>query len=102
MNSQAPIEILRAEWLPCDRLLAASAPAMQQLPSFSQVSAFGGGWVGLFPIRHRTGVIAAYSSSAVDDQELAQHIGVIARLPIQGDAVVIQLRPGIAEEAVDR
>jgi tryptophan 7-halogenase len=87
-----------AEWLPCDRLLAASAPAMQQLPSFSQVSAFGGGWVGLFPIRHRTGVIAAYSSSAVDDQELAQHIGVIARLPLQGDAVVSQLRPGMQKK----
>ena len=54
-----------AKWLPCDRLLAASAPQMLQLPSFSQVSAFGGGWVGLFPIRHRTGVIAAYNSSAV-------------------------------------
>ncbi len=39
-----------SEWLPCDRLLAASAPQMLQLPSFSQVSAFGAGWVGLFPI----------------------------------------------------
>lgn len=83
-----------AKWLPCDRLLAASAPQMLQLPSFSQVSAFGAGWVGLFPIRHRTGVIAAYNSSAVRDQELAEHISVVARMPLQGDAVVSQLRPG--------
>ena len=84
-----------ADWLPCDRLLAASAPPMQQLPPFSQISAFAGGWVGLFPMRHRTAVIAAYSTTTVTDEELGQQIGVIARMPLQGDAVVNPLRQGI-------
>jgi len=83
-----------SQWLPCDRLLAASAPAMQNMPAFSQISAFRGGWVGLFPLRHRTAVTACYNSGAVRDRDVAEQIGVIARMPIAGDAVVGQIRPG--------
>jgi len=83
-----------SEWLPCDRLLAASAPRMPSLPAFSQVSAFHGGWVGLFPLQDRTAVVAAYSSTAAKDSEVADLAGVITRVRISGDAVVSDLGPG--------
>jgi tryptophan halogenase len=82
-------------WLPCDRLLAASGPPLQSLPAFSQVSAFASGWVGLFPLRKRTAVVAAYKSALASDREIAEQAAVIARMPIGGDAVVSEIRPGI-------
>jgi tryptophan halogenase len=42
-------------WFRADRTLAASAPALPRLPAFSQISAIRAGWVGLFPLRSRTG-----------------------------------------------
>ncbi|HET8749689.1 MAG TPA: tryptophan 7-halogenase [Sphingomicrobium sp.] len=84
-----------AEWLPCDRMLAASAPRLPRLPAYSQISAFHGGWIGLFPLQSRTPVLAVYNSKAVGDGEVAELAAVIARMPIGGDAVVSELRPGI-------
>ena len=84
-----------SRWLPCDRLLAASAPRLGALPAYSQISAFNRGWVGLFPLQTRTAVVAAYSSAAVADAEVAELASVVARVPISGDAVVSELRPGI-------
>ena len=84
-----------SEWLPCDRMLAASAPRLGQLPAFSQISAFHGGWVGLFPLQSRTPVIAVYDSSVMNDAEVAELAGVIARMPISGNAIVSELRRGI-------
>jgi tryptophan halogenase len=83
-----------SEWLPCDRLLAASAPRLSSLPAFSQISAFKGGWVGLFPLQDRTAVTAVYSSAASSDAEVVELARVVSRLPISGDAVVSDLRPG--------
>jgi tryptophan halogenase len=87
-----------SRWLPCDRLLAASAPPLTNPPAFSQISAFRGGWVGLFPMRHRTAVVAAFNSGMISDQEVAEQISVVARMPIAGDAVVGRLRPGIQKQ----
>ena len=83
------------EWLPCDRLLAASGPRLGRLPAFSQISAFQAGWVGLLPLRDRTAVIAAYSSISITAPEVVELVGVVAGMPITGDAVVSELRPGI-------
>lgn len=83
-----------SEWLPCDRVLVASAPRLARLPSYSQISAFRGGWVGLFPLQSRTPVVAVYNSQIVSDGEVAELAAVIARMPISGDAVVSELRPG--------
>ena len=83
------------EWLPCDRMLAASGPRLSQLPAFSQISAFSGGWVGQFPLQDRTAIWAVYNSASVADSEVVELAGVIARSPISGDAVVSDLRPGI-------
>jgi tryptophan halogenase len=84
-----------SEWLPCDRALAASAPRLPRLPAHSQVSAFRGGWVGLFPLQSRTPVVAVYNSQVVGDAEVAELAALIARMPIGGEAVVSELRPGI-------
>ena len=83
------------EWLPCNRLFAASAPRLQRLPAFSQISAFNSGWIGLFPLQTRTAVVAAYSSDTISDAEVAELASVVARMPVSGDAVVSELRPGI-------
>jgi tryptophan 7-halogenase len=87
-----------SEWLQCDRLLAASGPRLQSLPAFSQISAFPSGWAGLFPLRNRTAVVAAYKSGSLSDREVAEQAAVIARMPI-GEAVVSELRPGIQRRA---
>ncbi|HEY7006667.1 MAG TPA: tryptophan 7-halogenase [Sphingomicrobium sp.] len=84
-----------SEWLPCDRMFVGNAPRLPRLPAFSQVSAFHGGWVGLFPLQSRTPVVAVYESDIVGDAELAELASVIARMPIGGDAVVSELRPGM-------
>jgi len=83
------------DWFHCDRLLAASGPRLASLPAFSQISAFASGWVGLFPLRDRTAVVAAYDSRLVSDRDVAQQAAVIARMPLGGEAVVSELRPGI-------
>ena len=83
------------EWLPCDRLLAASGPKLSTLPAFSHVSAFNRGWVGLFPLQSRTGIVAAYRSDLIGDRDVAELAGVVSRMPITGEAVVSELRPGI-------
>jgi tryptophan halogenase len=76
-------------------MLAASAPKFSTLPAFSQISAFNRGWVGLFPLQSRTAIVAAYRSDAISDGEVAELASVVARMPISGEAVVSELRPGI-------
>jgi tryptophan halogenase len=84
-----------SDWLQCDRLLAASGPRLPSLPAFSQISAFASGWVGQFPLRDRTAVVAVYRSGSASDSDIAGQAAVIARMPLGGDAVVSALRPGI-------
>jgi tryptophan halogenase len=83
------------EWLPCDRMLVASAKALRPYPAYSQISAFRQGWVGLFPLQDRTAVAAVYDGGQISDDELAGSLPVLAKLPIGGDAVVSDLRQGI-------
>jgi tryptophan halogenase len=82
------------EWLPCNRLLAASAPRLSALPAFSQISAFAAGWVGQFPLQDRTAIWAVYDNATVNDSEAGELAGVIAGRPIGGDAVVSEIKPG--------
>jgi tryptophan halogenase len=85
------------EWLPCDRMIAASGNRLPQQPAFSQISAFRDGWVGLFPLQDRTAIIALYNSRMRSDREMVDSLSILARLPIVGDAVVSELRQGIRE-----
>lgn len=84
-----------SEWLPCNRMLAASGPRLPQLPAFSQISAFSGGWVGQFPLQDRTAIAAVYNSAAVSDSEVVELAGVIARSPITGEGIISELQPGM-------
>jgi len=83
------------EWLPCDRTLVAAGKALRPYPGFSQISAFRQGWIGLYPLQDRTTVVAAYDSSEISDQDVLERLPVLARLPIDSDAVVYSLTQGI-------
>jgi len=83
------------EWLPCDRMLVASAKELRPYPGFSQISAFRQGWIGLFPLRDRTALVAAYDSRQISDQAMLEVLPILAKLPITGDVVVSNLRQGI-------
>ena len=86
-----------SDWLPCNRMLSASAPPLQPLPAFSQISAFRGGWIGLHPLRHRTAIVAVYNMQRISDQEMVDSLPILTRLAIAGDAVVSALRPGVQQ-----
>jgi tryptophan halogenase len=87
------------EWLPCDRMLVASAKALKPLPAFSQISAFRHGWIGLFPLQDRTAVVAAYDSRGTSDQAMLEDLPALANLPIGGDAIVSDLSQGVRRRA---
>ena len=87
------------EWLPCDRMLVASARGLKPLPAFSQISAFRHGWIGLFPLQDRTAVVAAYDSRETSDQALLKDLPALANIPIGGDAIVSDLSQGIRRHA---
>ena len=83
----------------CDRVVTASAAQFKSLPAFTQVSAFRGGWIGVSPLRERTAVTAVYSSNSIGDQAMIGELAVLARLPVSGDAVVSELKPGMLERS---
>jgi tryptophan halogenase len=81
-------------WLPCDRVLAASAPKLDPLPAFSQVSAFRSGWIGLYPLQSRTAVVAAYDSGDFSDSDMRESLGILSGLRIGGEGFVAPLKVG--------
>ncbi|QAY77860.1 FAD-dependent oxidoreductase [Sphingosinicella sp. BN140058] len=86
-----------SQWLPCDRLLAASGPRLPELPAFSEISAFKAGWIGLYPLQDRTAVIACYASGAMEDAEMVERLPILAGIAIDGDAFVTSLQPGMRD-----
>jgi tryptophan halogenase len=83
------------EWLPCDRTLAISAPRLDPLPAFSQISAFRAGWIGLYPLQNRTAVTAVFDSRHSSDREVLESIPALSGLEIQGEAIVGSLESGV-------
>ncbi|MFN3668187.1 MAG: tryptophan 7-halogenase [Brevundimonas sp.] len=77
-----------------DRLLVASAAALKPLPAFSQIAAFRAGWLGLYPLRDRTAIVAVYDSGMQSDREVLEAIPVLSGLAIQGEAAVAPLTVG--------
>ena len=94
----AAIESWR-QWFPANRMLAASGPPLSDLPAFSQISAVREGWVGLFPLRSRTAITAVYDSTLISDDEFADKLPIVARMPVGGDAIVSDLSPGMQGHA---
>jgi tryptophan halogenase len=87
------------EWLPCDRMIVASAKPLRPHPAFGQISAFRHGWVGLLPLQDRTALVAVYDSRQTPDQEVLDSLPVLAQLPIDGDAAISALTTGIRERS---
>jgi tryptophan halogenase len=83
------------QWLPANRILTASAPALRPLPAFSQVSAFRAGWIGIHPLRDRTAVTAVYDGAAFSDAEMHQSLAALAGVAVSGDAVITGFAPGM-------
>lgn len=73
-------------WLPCDRKLVASAPPLNPVPAFSQISAFAEGWVGFFPLANRTAVTAVYSSRHTTSNHALQKMTALSGGNIGGAA----------------
>lgn len=82
-------------FLPCDRVLTASAPVLDPLPPFSQITALDHGWAGLFPLQDRTAVVAVYQSTGFDDQQAVSAVQSIVGAPIAGTAISRSLDPGL-------
>ena len=82
-----------------NRVLTASAAPFKSLPAFAEISAFRGGWIGIHPLRDRTAMTAVYSSSSISDQAMTAQLSVLARLPVSGEAVVSEIKPGVLERA---
>lgn len=83
------------EWFPCDRMLAASAPLLEPLPAFSEIAAFRAGWVGMYPLRDRTAIVAVFDSSKVSDRDMLESMAVITGMRIEGEAIASSLTPGL-------
>lgn len=71
-----------SHWLPVDHIMVASAPVSSTLPSYSQISAFKDGWLGIYPLLDRTAINFAYSSKGVSPEKLTELASVYAGMPI--------------------
>ena len=58
-----------AEWLPCDRAVAAPGPALRPLPPYTTATAHAAGWRWRIPLQSRTGNGSVYSSRHLSDDE---------------------------------
>lgn len=86
------------EWLPCDQMLNASAPRLEPLPAFAQLSAFRAGWVRLEPLQDRTAVTICFTGGYLAD-DMMDNLDVIAGVRVEGDAIVSTLDPGVRPRA---
>ena len=86
------------QWLPCDRVMVASAPTLSPVPAFAQVSAFSGGWVGVHPLVDRTAIVAAFSSAHTKSDDVPGIMSALTGLRIQDDAVVAAVVPGCRQQ----
>jgi tryptophan halogenase len=85
-------------WMPCDRLLVASAPPLQPTPAFNQVSAFRHGWYSIAPLLDRSVVMAAYDSAGIRNDEALQTVAALSGLKLEGNAVAAPVSPGCREQ----
>ncbi len=82
------------DWLPCDRMMVATAPKLVPIPAFAQISAFREGWLGLYPLMNRTAMMAVYSSKHIEDSDMRQKMAALSGLRIEGDGVVSSIAAG--------
>lgn len=78
---------------PADSMIAATAPALQNLPVYAETRAGPTGWTALYPAAAATFVVHAWSSALADDEEALATAAAAAGLPLDG-AVIRGIRPG--------
>ena len=87
-----------ADLFPCNRMMVLAGAPLSPLPSYSQIQAFRGGWLSMFPLQGRTGMVAVYSDDELSDDDMMESAPVLASLPVAGDAVTSALRPGLRRQ----
>lgn len=71
-----------SKWLPANRVIVASAPSLEPLAAFSQISAFREGWVGIYPLLNRTAVNIVYSSDHIQADSVVEKASIFTGLAI--------------------
>lgn len=71
-----------SKWLPANRIMVASAPVLEPLPAFSQISAFRDGWIGIYPLLNRTAINVVYSSENANAERVLEKAVVVTGLPL--------------------
>lgn len=59
-------------WFPCDRALVANIPRLRPLPALNRISALPSGWLGLYPLAARTGVLLPFHSESASPEQILQ------------------------------
>lgn len=86
----------RESWrarFPCDRVLSVAGERFERIPVFAQIRASDAGWVGFYPTQTETGLLNAYSSALLSDEEALGRVEGVARLG-PGAAFVSPSDPG--------
>ena len=76
-------------WLPCDRVLIASAPLVSEPPPLDQVTAIAGGWRWSAASPSATSHGIAYASAFTSDAKAARQLRVATGAEAPGQAVAI-------------
>jgi tryptophan halogenase len=71
-----------SKWLPANRVMVASAPSLEPLAAFAQISAFREGWVGIHPLLNRTAVNIVYSSDHIKAEDVVEKASIFTGLPM--------------------
>ncbi|MFL6575027.1 MAG: tryptophan halogenase family protein, partial [Povalibacter sp.] len=69
-------------FLPCNRIVAGTTPAMREPPPFTQITREGAGWSWHIPLQHQSSVGYVYPSDEPNaGNELSAHIDMQSSLP---------------------
>ncbi len=82
------------KWFPCDRLLTAQAEPLSPLPPYGQCAAFRSGWLGFYPLRHRTAFQQVYASVDMNESEAFEAAGLVSSMRLNAEATVAPLHVG--------
>lgn len=71
-----------SKWFPANRVMVASAPVLEPLAAYSQISAFKEGWVGIYPLLDRTAINIVYSADHITAEDVAEKVSIFTGLKI--------------------
>lgn len=71
------------QYFPVDRLIVASGGKLEPLPSFSQITAFSAGWIGMYPLLNKTAINIAYSSRHISSDDVLERAAAIVGRQIE-------------------